>query len=199
MKKITEGIQRRVILTDDPMRAKMLSAHHLEYSTLIYELGDIIVFSGSYNNVPIALASTGFGSGAVLSFLGELKEHGAAEIIYLGGCVSTTDRHGLRAVILADGGDLGMCSRASETARKYEISATIRTVLPPDGAYPEEGCIIDDITGAFYEQACADGVAALSILTVSENAKTGEKMEEHELRSRLYAASRLAFEVFAVS
>ena len=246
---IVETLPRRVIVTDDPLRARMLSAHHLEYSTLVYEAGDILVFSGSYKNVPIALASTGFGSGAILSYLHELKELGAAEVVYVGGCVSTTDRYGLRTLVLAAGGSRGLLRRASTAARLYNIPTTTLTVLSPVGIHPEEGCaiedsaiegcaiegcaiggstidgstiegntiegstigdstisgstieghIIDDVTGAFYEQARADGIEALTILTVSENIKTGEKMEEHEKRSRFYAAARLVFEMLATN
>jgi len=195
---ISQALPRRIIVTDDPMRVRMLSAHHLEYSTLVYELEDIIVYSGSYKDVPIALASTGFGSGAVLSFLRGLSQLGVAEIVYVGGCVSTTDRHGLRAVILAAGGSENLLGRACKAARQYDISTTIRTVLPPGVVHPEEGCIVDSITGVVYEQARTDGIRALSILTVSENTRTGEKMEEHEIRSRFYAASRLVFEMLAL-
>jgi len=176
----------------------MLSAHHLEYSTLVYETEDVLVYSGSYKDVPIALASTGFGDSTVLSFVREIKGLGATEIVYIGGCVSTTDRHGLRNVILAAGGGENMLNRACDAARLYEIPTMVRTVLPPDVVHPEEGCIVDSITGAIYKQAQADGIEALSILTVSENAKTGEKMEEHERRSRFYAAARLVFEMLAL-
>ena len=90
-----------------------------------------------------------------------------------------------------------MLKRANEAARQYEISTIEQTVLSLGSAHPQEGCIVDDITGALYEQARADGIKALSILTVSENTRTGEKMEEHEKRSRFYAAARLVFETFA--
>jgi len=195
---ISQALPQRVIVTDDPLRARMLSAHHLEYSTLVYEKEDVLVFSGSYKDIPIALASTGFGDSAVLSFVRELKGLGATEIVYIGGCVSTTDRHGLRTVVLAAGGGESMLEQAREAARMYEIPAMVRTVLPPDVVHPEEGCIVDSITGALYAQAQADAIEALSILTVSENAKTSEKMEEHERRSRFYAAARLVFEMLAL-
>jgi len=201
---ISEMLPRRLILTDDPLRAKMLSAHHLEYSTLLYEQGDVLVYSGSYKDVPIVLASTGIGSDAVLSYFEEYKGLGAAEIAYVGACVSTSDKSAadggeLRSVVLAAGGSRRLLDRALRTAKQYGIGATIRKVLPPDSLQPEGGCIVDDVTGALYDQTRADGIKALSVLTVSENTKTGEKIEEHEKRSRFYAAARLVFEMHALN
>ena len=181
----------------------MLSAHHLEYSALVYELGDVLVFSGSYKNVPIALASTGFGSGAVLFYLHELIGLGAEEVAYVGGCASTSGRPaadggGLRSVVLGSGGSSRLLDRAIRAATQFGIAATIKTVLPPGCLHPEDGCIVDNVTEALYEQAKTDCIDALSVLTVSENIKTGEKIEEHEKRSRFYAAARLVFEMFAL-
>ena len=197
MSSVSVTLPCRFILTDDPMRARMLSAHHLEYADQVYESGDVILFSGSYKNVPIAVASTGFGVGTVLSCFREVSGLGAQEAVYVGGCVTTTSRHGLRTVVLASGGSQSLLERACAAAKRYVIPAVTRTVLPPDCKHPEEGGIVDGVTGAFYEQARMSGIEALSILTVSENAITGEKMEEHEIQSRFYGAARLAFEMFA--
>jgi len=199
LSKISEALPGLVIMTDDPMRARMLSAHHLEYSTLIYESGDILVYSGSYNGVPIALVSTGFGSGAVLSYLRELKAHGVKEIIYIGACVSTSARHGLRSVILSDGGGKSLLGRAYVAAKHCEISISTQAVMPKDGTQSGKTGIIDGVTGALYEQAKADGIEVLSVLTVSENTATGEILDDHERRSRFYAASRLVFEIFGIA
>jgi len=176
----------------------MLAAHHLENSELIHENGDALVFSGRYSGSPIAILSSGSGNGEALSCLGWAKELGAKEIVYVGACASTTLRHGLRSVILANGGGLDLLRQASAAACRLVIPATVRTVLPPGAAQPEGGCITDGFTGAFYEYAKGSGIEALSILTVSEDAAKGEKMEEHEVRSRFYAAARLAFETLNI-
>ena len=198
---MTRGITPcRVILTDDPLRAKMLVAHHLEYASLVSELGDVLVYSGSYKDMPLAVASTGTGSSGVLAFLNEASASGAgaSEAVFIGSCVSTTSRYGVRSVILAAGGSRKLLDRALAAAEQYDIKAASATVLQPGGLLPEEGCIIEEVTGAFYELARAGGADALSILTVAENTRTDEKMEEHEVRSRFYAASRLAFEMLAL-
>ena len=201
MNKIPDILPSRIIITDDPLRAKMLIAHYLEYANLINESGDILLFSGSYKDVPIALASTGFGSSAVLSFLRGIIKPGETEVVYLGCCVSATRKHELRTVVLASGGSQKLLSRACQAAVQCEVPTTLQAVqaaLPPKDANLEEGYIINDITCALYEQARSDGIEALSVLTVSENTKTGDKMEDHEKRSRLYAAAHLAFEMLAL-
>jgi len=172
----------------------MLAAHHLEYSELIYEQGDVLIYSGSYSDIPLAVISTGFGSGEVVSSLEMIGNLGAKAIIYIGECASTTARCGLRTVVLASGGsdDLQSCAKAA--AVQNDITVITETLLPPGSDIAEVGGFSDAVTGALYETARTENIEALSVLTVSENKITGEKMEEHEVRSRFHAASRLVFE-----
>ena len=193
MSAFTDRLPLKVILTDDPLRARMLSAHHLEYSEMIYEQGDVLIYSGSYACTPLAVISAGFGSGEVLLSLEKIGNLGVKEVIYIGACVSTTSRYGLRTVVLARGGSDDLQSCAQAAAAQYDITVITETLLPP-GSDNAEGGISDIVTGALYETARTENIKALSVLTVSENKVTGEKMEEHEIRSRFYAASRLAFE-----
>ena len=188
----------RVILTDDPLRAKMMAAHHLENAVLLYENGDELLYFGSYNGTAIALVAVGFDNEAFPGFIREAAKLDVTEVIYIGGCASITDRYPLRTVILADGGCRNLQNRALTAAARCAITAAVRTVASPDGVTGEGIDITDSVTGAFYMEARSYNIKALSILTVSENTKTGEKMEEHERRSRFYAAARLVFETFAL-
>ena len=178
----------RVIVTDDPLRTKMLAAHHLENAALFREQGDELIYLGSYKGAAIALISAGFERAAVLPYPRDSKQLGAIEVIYIGECVSSVRRYPLRSVILADGGDQDLLARSKLAASRYDIPISVRAVSDD---------VTDSVTRALYERARECGIAALSILTVSENIETGEHMEEHERRSRLYAASRLAFETLA--
>ena len=189
----TDRLPLKAFLTDDPLRARMLAAHHLEYSELIYEQGDVLIYSGSYNDTPLAVISAGFGSGEVLPVLEMIGNLGTKKVIYISACVSTTARYGLRTVVLAKGGSDDLQSCAQAAAAQYDITVITETVQPP-GSDNAEGGITDVVTGVLYETARTENIKALSVLTVSENKVTGEKMEEHEVRSRFYAASRLTFE-----
>jgi len=183
-------------MTDDPLRARMLAAHHLENSEQIHEHGDVLVYLGGYKGLPIAIFSSGSEDSGNLLYTRDLN---AAEIVYIGQCASTTLRHRLRSVILAAGGSDSLLRRATAAAARFDIPATVRTALPPSAAQPEEGCIVDGFTGQFYEQSGTGGFEALSILTVSRDEARGQKMEEHEVHSRFYAAARLAFETLTYS
>jgi len=247
-----------VILTDDPLRARMLAAHHLESAALLFEQGDIVVYSGSYGNTELTLASAGFGSGALNDFMREALERGADEFLYIGACFSSDERIALRAVLLAEGGSGILMERAKRAAGRCGIPVLVCAVEAGTGAATggedsaaaggedsaaaggedsvanawqksaaaggedsvaaagensvaaggEDsaaegnaaegyGSIFDNVTDGFYKQAAAGGADALAVLTVAENMKTGERMEDHERRSRFYAAARLVFEIEA--
>ena len=208
----------RVILTDDPLRAKMLAAHHLENAVLMHEQKEALLYFGSYGETAIALAAAGSGNSSVLDLARELSSFDISEIVYVGVCASATEQIALRSVLLADGGSRSLLNRALTAAARTGVEVAVRAVSAPGGAGGGAGVgsstgsstdtvagmgtgdtgVYDDITTAFYERAKIDGVDALSILTVSENTKTGEKMEEHERRSRLNAAARLVFETMAL-
>ena len=201
----------------------MLAAHHLESAALLFEKGDIIVYSGSYGETELALVSAGFGRGAVHDFVREASRRGAAEIVYIGACSSSDGRIALRTVVLAEGGSGRLLERAERAAAGCGIPVVVKAVADASGAAccdkssaSESGAsvvgegsifddvttdvdsgIFDDVTAGFYELAAAGGSDALAVLTVAENTRTGECMEEHERRSRFYAAARLVFEIAA--
>lgn len=193
MKKMSE----RIIITDDSLRARMLVAHHLEYSVALHEQGDFLTYSGSYNGVPLVVASTGFDRCDILDCIRKLKDLGATEIVYMSTCVSTSRRYDIRSLVLAHTGRSRLFDRTVEIAERHGIATHVATVLHPDDSHPEEGCISCDITGAFYNLARENNLDALALLTVSENTFSGTKMDTFETRSRLYPASNLVFEIMS--
>ena len=209
----------RIILTDDPLRAKMLVAHHLEYSKLVHEKGELVVYSGSYKQTSVAVVSTGLGCCGVIDFFSETEKACLSEIIYIGECASYSKEHTLRSVVLAEGGDLPLLERALKAASVYNIPVSTLPVIFHCGkaAAIANNAIIDDgsgaggivcrvavssangdIVGDIYSWAKNNDVAALSVLTVTENIATAEIMEDHERHSRLYNAAHLAFETTAL-
>jgi len=163
---------------------------------MLTDRGDFSMSSGSYKGKPLAVASTGFGRDKVIAGLSELKKLGAMEIIYISTCISSTSRYDARSLILATGGSKNLMDMANAAAARCDIETYCATVLYPGDAQSDEGCITDEITGAFYKLAVKENIEALSLLTVSENTIIGSKMEENEIRSRLYPAAQLVFEIF---
>jgi len=190
-------VPERIIMTNDTLRARVLVAHHLEHAVPLYEQGDFSVHTGSYNGTPLAVVSTGFGKENVLQCLSQLIENGASQIVYLSTCISAIKRYDIRTVILCVGGSEDLLERTLVAAERCGVELRTSTVLGHDVAVRDTESVVDDVTGAFYEAARKCGVKALSLLTVSENTITGAKMEESEIRARLYPASELAFEIWA--
>ena len=186
-----------VILTDDPLRAKMLASHHLEDAVLIYERDDSLVYFGSYNRSPIALIAAGFEKNAVSEYVRGAKKLGVKRLLFIGECVSASYGQALRSVILADGGDIRLLERAREAASLGGIAASVQPVALQDEVAQDFVGIADCITGGIYKLAKENDIAALSILTITSNTAAGEQMEEHERRSRLYQAARLVFETIS--
>lgn len=122
---------------------------------------------------------------------------GVREVIYIGECLSLTTAHKLRDAILADGADAGLLRRARNASRRFSLPVTVCGVTTNDRFYLGESTgssVVDFATAAVYDYAREHGLAALSILTVSENTATCERVDEHERQGRFNAASRLAFE-----
>ena len=187
-----------VILTDDPLRAKMLCAHHLENAVAVRENEGSFAYMGSYKNASIILISSGYGDEALLASLCDIKRLGAERLIYLGECTSDTRHYALRSVILAEGGDRSLLSKANRAAARYTIPVFVHPVCTPGDTTAECCGITDSATGTVYGYTLKNSLAALSVLTVSLNTERNEQMEQHERSSRLYAAALLVFETLAI-
>jgi purine-nucleoside phosphorylase len=211
------GLPAKAIFTDDPLRAKMLVAHHLDHATLVSEQRGMVAYSGDYDGVSTAVISTGFGESALLQWLHEAAACGVKEALYLGECISQSDLFRLRDVVLAsaaegrnvDTPDLAddpgcralanqsLLTRATNASIRLGVDVVTETVFTDDRfwLYHEETQfrIIDFVSNAFYRYAHHIGVSPLSILTVSERYPTGERMEEADRQSRFHEAALLAF------
>ena len=179
---------KRFIVTDDPLRARMMAAHHLDHASLLYERGDAQAWSGSYDGAQITLLSTGPDLRSALIEPECAGLSGTGEMLYVGVCASASSGVALWSIVLPGGGDPSMRERCVRAAARLNL---------PIHPHPAETDISDGMAAAFHACARDNGIAALSVLTVAENTATGEKMEEHERRSRLYGAVRLAFETLA--
>jgi len=183
-------LPERTIITDDPLRARVLVSHHLEFSNLLQENGDFFVFNGSYKGTPLSVVSTGYGNDNLQESLNLLKQLGAIQVLYISTCVSSTSRFDIKSLILGAGGSKKMIDLALDTAKQHETAVHVEAI-------GTQGYLLNDVTAMLYDYASANDIEALALLTVSENTATGTKMEVNEVRSRLYPASNLAFEIMA--
>lgn len=102
-------------------------------------------------------------------------------------------------VVLVIGGSAALLSRAKLAAGTLSLPVCIEPAHTNDRYWLEleytNLAIVDFASAGVYRLAGAIGRSALCILTVSENAATGGRIDEAARQSRFHAAARLAFEL----
>ena len=78
-----EKLPSKIVITEDPMRARILVAHLLDCAEPLFEKGDISVTSGSYKDVPMAVISSGVENDEFSSHLDEIKADGKKEVVHI--------------------------------------------------------------------------------------------------------------------
>lgn len=208
-----EDLPTCAILTDDPMRVEMFAAHHLEQAKLYTRQRGMTGYIGSYGGVPVLVQAVGYGGASLTAYLQELVSlYGVRTVVYAGECVSREASIRLRDLVVvskayaeAEGleADSQLLNSATLAARQQALSVRMNMVHTDDryGVYELEpccarACIIDFATYPLYEYAKRYGVAALSLLAVSES---GEGcVAPAERQSQFHGLARLAFETVAL-
>ena len=202
---LTDVLPEKIILTDDPLRVKMIVAHYLDNIEILYEQRGMIGCSGVFRDVKIAALSCGFGETAVRLYLNEAVCSGAKKIIYLGECVSLKREMGLMSVIVAEGGDKKLSDRIITKADAMNVRVSVVKTMTDDNYWYKEAAvqndkgsyIIDFATNAVYTESKKYGVTAAAVLTVSENTVTAQRVTANTRQSRFNDAALLALEAFS--
>ena len=201
------------ILTDDPMRVEMFAAHFLEQAKLYTRQRGMTGYTGSYGGTPMVVQAVGYGGTSLVAYLHELVSlYGVRTVIYAGECVSRESSVLLRDLVAASKSYTGshvleaderLLSYATQAARGCGLSVRTSMVYTDDRYGTQEvepcaaqACIVDFATYALYEYAQKHGVAALSLLAVSERYK--ECIAPAERQSQLHGLAQLAFETAAL-
>lgn len=98
---VTEGdVNPYVILCGNPERVERIQKY-LDNASLVGEKRGFIVYSGSYKNVPISVASNGMGCPAVAVAVEELAAVGGETFIRVGSCASIHPQAEIGSTIIA--------------------------------------------------------------------------------------------------
>ena len=194
-----DKLPRNIILTDDVMRVEMLAAHYLNDARLVSESRGMRSYAGTYKDVPVAAVACGFGRTAAMLHLKEAHGLGAGNVVYIGECISLTERYALMDNIIPNGYGAKLSQNLKAAANAKNVKLHFTDVRTDDGfllsRIKPEHCEVIDFA---HEGLCviADdlGVEMISLLVVSENARTGERIEENVRQSGFHIASQLAFE-----
>jgi len=191
-----------LILTDDPLRLKMLAAHHMDDVRPFFENRGMVGYSGSYRGRELAVIACGFGETATMLYAADAYALGARTFLYLGECISQSPYLKLMDVIAVAGGSERLLKKAQTVAKQKSIALSVERVYTNDAYWlnpenPQGYIAVDFAAAGFYQTVTSRGAEGLAILTVSENAATGERVEETVRQSRFHEAALLAFEILA--
>ncbi len=201
------------ILTDDPMRVEMFAAHYLEQAKLYTRQRGMTGYIGSYAGTPVAVQAVGYGGASLVAYLHEMVSlYKVRTVVYAGECVSRESSVLLRDLVIASKAytgadaseaDVRLLQNATLAARRCDLSVRTNMVHTDDRYKTQElepccqrACIVDFATYTLYEYAKRHGVAALSLLAVSE--RYGECIAPAERQSQLHGLTRLVFETAAL-
>ena len=195
------------IVTDDPMRVKMLVAHHLDNVSLISENRGMLAYTGTICGVPIGMYSVGFGETSTLLYLKEMIDLGVTSVLYLGECVSHITELHLNEIVIPQSAcrgsithyaDAGLFEKCLSAAKQGEIPVRKMAIGTEDKYWldhkkkGEHYRVTDFASGAVFEYATACGLTAASILTVSENSLSGQRIGDAQRQSRFHSAAKIA-------
>lgn len=201
------------ILTDDPMRVEMFAAHYLEQAKVYTRQRGMTGYIGSYAGTPVVVQAVGYGGASLMVYLHELVSlYGVCTVIYAGECISRESSVLLRDLVVASRAytrpdvseaDDGVLKIAMQAASRCSLSVRASMVHTDDRYGTQElepccaqACIVDFATYDLYEYANRNGVAALSLLAVSE--RYGESVAPAERQSQFHGLARLVFETVAL-
>ena len=194
------------IVTDDPLRVKMMVAHHVDCAIQVSENRGMSAYTGTVEGLPVGVYAVGFGISPIRLYLKEMIGLGVRHILYMGECVSHRADIAVNSIVIP-------CSASAEGARydaNTELAALCLSAAKQENIPVWETAITtedqywlaekrddshDDVTdfasGVVFAYARGSGCAAASILTVTENSLSGERMGEAQRQSRFYHASKI--------
>jgi len=198
-----QTLPSKLILTDDPLRLKMLAAHHMDNVRPLFENHGMAGYTGTYRGQALAAIACGFGEAAAMRCASEAYALGTRTFLYIGECTALSPYLKLMDVLTAAGGNKHLQKKAQTAAKQKNIPLPTERVYTndtyrSDKTAPNGYIAVDFATAGFYRAVTSLGGEALSVLTVSENAATGEQAENCVRQSRFHEAALLAFEILAL-
>lgn len=211
-----------VIMPGDPLRVKYIAEKYLKDAKLINKIRINLGYTGYYNNKQVTILASGMGMPSMGIYANELfREYGVKKIIRVGSCGSYYKEIKIRDIILVEkaytlsnfafqdrGVNINLISastflnnRVIEEAVRRNIDIKIGNINTSDVFYNEieddkikqNYCLgVEMETFALFYIAKKYQRDAASILTVSDNLITKEKMSSDEREQTLDEAIVLA-------
>ena len=138
LSQLSEDLPLYAVMTDDPMRARMLAAHFLDNAKVLFELRGMIAYSGAYKGVMLSVISAGYGESSTLLYLHDAYLLGVRRVLYMGECVSRTNHFKVRDIIVSDDGDKALILSALSVSTEFSLPLTLAGVATRDRLFLED-------------------------------------------------------------
>ncbi|WP_339672170.1 purine-nucleoside phosphorylase [Dasania marina] len=182
----TNDFAKTVIMTGDPLRAKMIAENYLIDVKKVTDVRNMLGFTGSYKGKPVSVMGHGMGIPSISIYATELfREYGVDQIIRMGSCGAISNEVNLRDIIIGMGActdsktnrirfggydfaaiaDYGLLEKAVNSVRELNINVKVGNLFSSDSFYrpdPEMYKIMNkyNIYGVEMEVAGLYAVAA---------------------------------------
>ena len=157
-----------VLLPGDPLRARHIAEKHLDGSTQVTAVRNMLGFTGTYKGMPVSAMGTGMGIPSASIYATELiTEYGVRRLVRVGSCGGVSSRVGLRDVIVAMGAstdsavnraryhgwdfaaiaDFDLARAAVDAAARLGVPVTIGNIHSADHFYNPVPAVWDVLEG----------------------------------------------------
>lgn len=220
-----DEVAKKVIMSGDPLRAKLMADNYLENPVLYNEVRGMFGYTGSYKGVPISVQGHGMGIPSIGIYSYELFNFYDVDcIIRVGTCGTHNPSVKPGTIIIADEAvtdsnygyqyelpegyrafaDKELLAKSVAAAGELGIEVNVGTILSADVFYDvrglqqkffDEGALgVEMEAYALYTNAFVAGKKSLTIVTISDNIATGEKMTTDQRQKGLSNAITIAME-----
>jgi purine-nucleoside phosphorylase len=196
-------IAQRVLMPGDPLRAKWIAETFLDDATCYSTVRNMFGFTGWYQGVEVSVQGAGMGMPSCSIYAHELiNEYGVNTLIRVGSCGALSESLKIRDVIAASGSstdsamnrmrfdglidyapvaDFFLLRSAVDAAQRHGIEMRVGPVFAADDSLAEYGVLAVEMeSAALYTIAARYRARALTLLTVSDHLKTGERISAQE-------------------
>ena len=194
-------IAERVLMPGDPLRAKYIAENYLDDARLINDIRAMYGYTGFYEDHDVKYAIR-------IGTAGSIKSDAKLSQIVFATSASTTSNYQSEFQIdghLAPVADISLLTAAIAVAQKDGLDFMSGNVLTEESFYSSKSSheryehwkklgisAIEMETAALYINAAYHGVKALSMLTITDNIETGEKLSVSERETGLDKMIKLA-------
>ena len=156
------------LLPGDPLRARHIAENHLDGSTQVTAVRNMLGFTGTYKGMPVSAMGTGMGIPSASIYATELiTEFGVRRMVRVGSCGGVSSKVGLRDVIVAIGAstdsavnraryhgwdfaavaDFDLARAAVDAAARLGVPVTIGNIHSADLFYNPVAAVWDVLEG----------------------------------------------------